>query len=141
MLRCGVNLILLDNEKVLLLFRNNTGFEDGTFGVVGGHMDGNETARETIIREAQEEVNIQLNPEELKLVGTIHRKLIHCEFIDLFFASQSWLGSLTNKEPEKHSYYKWVEINELPTNTMPLVKTAINNYLNGKSYDELGWDT
>ncbi|MNW49246.1 nucleoside triphosphate pyrophosphohydrolase [compost metagenome] len=140
LLRCAVNLILLENEKVLLLLRGNTGFGDGNYGVIGGHIDGDETAREAVIREAQEEVNIHLNPECIKFVGTIHRKLSHCEYIDLFFVAESWSGLLENKEPVKHVHYKWFELNSLPHNTMPLVNTAISNYVNGIFYDELGWD-
>ncbi len=48
------HLILLEENRILLLRRENTGYEDGKYGVIAGHIDGNETAREAMSREARE---------------------------------------------------------------------------------------
>jgi ADP-ribose pyrophosphatase YjhB (NUDIX family) len=132
-------LLLFNNKKILLLLRNNTGFGDGLFGVVGGHIEGNEKATDAIIREAKEEISIDLNVNHLRLVGTIHRKLDDNEYIDLFFLANSWTGQILNNEPNKHSRIIWVDPQNLPANTLPFVRKAIINYLNGKVYEEVGW--
>ncbi|OXM17269.1 NUDIX hydrolase [Paenibacillus herberti] len=139
-LHCAVNLILLQGKKVLLLQRKQTGFSDGLFGVAGGHVEGKEPAKSALIREVQEEINIQLAPKQLDLVVSVHRKLEHSEYIDLFFTSDSWSGDLRNNEPHKHNCYAWYPINDLPRETMPLVQDAIQSYLKGINYFEMGWD-
>ncbi|GAK14365.1 NUDIX domain-containing protein [Geomicrobium sp. JCM 19039] len=50
----AVHLFLLKDDHVLLLRRYNTGYEDGKFSVVAGHLDGDERVKEAIAREAKE---------------------------------------------------------------------------------------
>ncbi|MDZ7955173.1 NUDIX domain-containing protein [Nostoc sp. DedQUE09] len=52
-------IILIKNEKILLIRRVNTGYEDGKYSVVG-LVDGNETFVQAVVREAKEEVGIDL---------------------------------------------------------------------------------
>ncbi|MDZ8089199.1 MAG: NUDIX domain-containing protein [Nostoc sp. DedQUE12b] len=53
-------LILIKDEKILLIRRFNTGYEDGKYSVVAGLGDGNETFVQAVVREAKEEVGIDL---------------------------------------------------------------------------------
>lgn len=62
----AVHLLLIKNGKILLLRRKNTGFYDGSYSVVAGHLDGGETATSAMIRETKEECGITLNFESLK---------------------------------------------------------------------------
>lgn len=57
---CAVHLVLIQNNQVLLLKRKNTGYQDGNYGLVTGHMEKGETAKQAIIREAQEEAGIKV---------------------------------------------------------------------------------
>ena len=41
----SVYIILVKDGKTLLLRRQNTGYEDGNYGLVAGHADGDESAR------------------------------------------------------------------------------------------------
>jgi ADP-ribose pyrophosphatase YjhB (NUDIX family) len=69
----SVNLVLLRGDEVLLLRRLNTGFGDGQYGLVGGHLDGGETVTDAMRREALEEVGVAIKPEDLLVTHTMHR--------------------------------------------------------------------
>ena len=43
-------LVLIKNNKILLQIRFNTGYEDGKYSRVAGHVDKGETFTEAIIR-------------------------------------------------------------------------------------------
>ena len=57
----AVHLILKHTGKILLLRRYNTGYEDGNYSVVSGHLEQGETVIQAMIREAKEEAGIDLS--------------------------------------------------------------------------------
>jgi 8-oxo-dGTP diphosphatase len=50
-----VLLVLIEDGKVLLMRRQNTGWGDGDYDLVAGHIDGQETLQAALSREAYEE--------------------------------------------------------------------------------------
>ena len=80
------HLILTKNDKILLLRRFNTGYEDGNYSVIAGHLDGNETFIQAMVREAKEEGGINIKPEDLEVVHVMHRKEPNEERIDFFIS-------------------------------------------------------
>ncbi len=133
------HIFLIRKGKVLLLRRFNTGFEDGNFSVVAGHLNGNETVRQAAVREAQEEVGVMLDPEDLKVVGVMQRRSDE-ERIDFFLASHSWQGEPHNCEPGKCDDLRWVMLDHLPSNTIPYIRQALKNFHSGNWYSEFGWE-
>lgn len=136
---CAVYLILIKENKVLLLKRANTGYEDGNYSLVAGHMDGNETIKQAMIREAYEEAGIIIDENDIEIAAFLHRKT-DPERFDFFLKCDKWNGEVTNMEPNKCSELSWYDINNLPENIIPCVKKAIENYQNNIMFDNFGWE-
>lgn len=132
-------LVLLKNSQVLLLRRFNTGYQDGNYSLIAGHLDGRETAKECIAREAKEEAGIIVKPENLKVVHVMHRLSSDREYIDIYLQSEKWDGEEKNMEPEKHDDLNWFALNNLPSNIVPEVKFALENLGNEINYTDFGW--
>jgi 8-oxo-dGTP diphosphatase len=134
----AVHLLLLRGEEVLLLRRDNTGYEDGNYSVIAGHLDGNETASQAMVREAMEEAGIVVAPADLRFVHVMHRKEAAAadERIDLFFVTTRWQGEPEISEPGKCSELRWAALNALPTNMVPYVRVALAHYGQHSAYAE-----
>jgi 8-oxo-dGTP diphosphatase len=136
------HLILIRDGKILLLRRFNTGFEDGNYSVVAGHLDGDETFRQAMVREAREEAGISIRPDEMEIVHVMHRRKgsgSDSERIDFFIRARGWEGEPRNKEPGKCDDLRWFDLDNLPGNVIPYVRQAIENVRKGRVYSESGW--
>jgi len=134
----AVYLLLRKEDKVLLLQRANTGYQDGKYSVVAGHMDGDELGTAAIIREAKEEAGIDLKPEDLKFVHLVHRlnRETGDERMDVFYEAFNWSGEITNIEPYKCSDLSWFSLDALPENMIPLIRNVLNRVKGGEYYSE-----
>jgi 8-oxo-dGTP diphosphatase len=134
-----VHMFLFRENQILLSRRFQTGYMDGHYSVPAGHLDGNETVRMAAVREAHEEIGVRLEPGEIRFAGVFHRRAGD-ERIDFFVHVQKWDGEPFNAEPEKCDDLRWVEVQNLPENTIPYVRRAIENYRAGIPFEEFGWD-
>jgi 8-oxo-dGTP pyrophosphatase MutT (NUDIX family) len=134
-----VHLLFLRGDQILIARRQNTGYRDGEYSVPAGHLDGGETVIAAGIREAREEVGLELSPSDLEFAGVMHR-LEDDERVDFFVRVRAWNGEPVNSEPEKCDDLRWVNIASLPHNMVPYVRRAIANHLNNRLFDEFGWD-
>jgi ADP-ribose pyrophosphatase YjhB (NUDIX family) len=134
-------LVLMKNKKILLLRRKNTGYQDGNYSMVAGHLNGNETIREAMKREAKEETGIVLNVKDMKLVHILHRQTPDREYVDFFLSASKWKGRIKNMEPEKCYELRWFKTDALPKNTIPYVRSTIKKILDpGPIFSEHGFD-
>ncbi len=133
------HIFLLQDNYVLLLRRYNTGYEDGNYSVIAGHLDGNETIIEAAIREAREEAGVILRPDDLEVIGVMHRRS-NDERIDFFLATSRWQGQIAIQEPNKCDDLSWYLLAALPENTIPYIRRALENYRQGRWFDLHGWE-
>ena len=61
-----------NKKQVLLALRKNTGYNDGEYELPGGHVEEGEDLFQAMIREAKEELNIELKREDLKIEHILH---------------------------------------------------------------------
>ncbi|MBN1265073.1 MAG: NUDIX domain-containing protein [Anaerolineales bacterium] len=134
----AVHLFLQKEGTILFARRYNTGYEDGKFSVVAGHLDGGETVKQAMIREAREEAGITIKPEDLTVVGVMHR-LSEDERIDWFLHTTRWEGEVANLEPYKCDLLQWFPIENPPSNVIPYVRRALNNFRQNIWFDSFGF--
>lgn len=138
----AVLLFLKKDNHILLQRRFKTGYADGMYGLVSGHIEGEEKASEAMIREAFEETNIKINIQDLKVVHIDHRiSKDRREYIDIFFECLNWEGNPTIMEPIKHDKLEWFDLNSLPENVLGFVRNALEKSKENNFYSEYGWDS
>ncbi len=123
---------------MLMLRRFHTGWEDGNYSVVAGHVEEGETVTQAAIREAEEEVGVSISPDQLEVVHVMHRKS-EDERIDFFLTARNWEGDIRNREPDKCDEMNWYPLAALPANTIPYVRHGLEGYQRGVFYSEFGW--
>lgn len=140
-MRAAVYLILHHQEQILLARRCNTGYQDGKYSLVSGHVEGGEPVTAAMIREAREEAGILLTPQQLTFVHVLHRRSAdNLVYFDFFFAASAWSGDIVNCEPEKCDDLRWFPLTALPTNTVTYVREVLAHYTGkGKQFSESGW--
>lgn len=135
----AVHLFLIQDNKILLARRFNTGYEDGKYSVPAGHVDGDEPITLAMSREAKEEVGIEIAPNNLQVIHVMHRKSDQ-ERVDFFLTATQWSGEPTVMEKDKCDDIQWFELNNLPENIIPYVKFAIEQYQSRNHFSEFGWE-
>ena len=133
-----VHLVLRDQGRLLMLRRFQTGYMDGHYSLVAGHVEGNETFAAAMAREAREEAGITVPEDALTLVHTMHRKSDE-ERLSLFFETSHWQGEITNAEPHKCDALDWFAPEALPVNCIPYIRAALRSIVAGMPYSEFGW--
>jgi 8-oxo-dGTP diphosphatase len=133
------HLFLVKAGQVLLLRRFQTGYQDGNYSVVAGHVESGETLYQAAVREGEEEVGVRIRERDLRAVGVMQRKS-NDERVDFFLAVPTWEGEVRNAEPDKCDDLIWRALDDLPTNTIPYVRRAIANYREGRCFDVHGWE-
>ena len=127
-------------EERLLQKRQNTGYMDGYWDFsASGHVEENEPMKKSMIREAFEELGVEIDYNDLDFVTLIHKNK-GAIYYNGYFKAEKWINEPQIKESEKCEKIKWFSINNLPDNLIDDRKEAIRNYENNIYYSEFGWD-
>jgi 8-oxo-dGTP pyrophosphatase MutT (NUDIX family) len=128
-------LVLIREGKILLSRRANTGFQDGKYSMVAGHLEDRETVWDAIVREAEEEAGLTLDPKGLRIVHVSHRQDIDREYVDFYVMSDT-KEEPRNLEPEKCDDLGWFDVKNPPKNVIPYVRAAIDCINRKEFYSE-----
>ena len=128
-------ILINEDNKILLQKRCNTGYMDGMYAIVSGHLEKNESMLSGIIREVKEEIGVELSSDKVEFVCIIRRG-DNDDYINSYFKCDNFAGDVKNMEIDKCTELKWFNINELPDNIIPNDKRAIKNMINNIILDE-----
>ncbi len=130
-----VHLYLVQNNAVLLMRRCNTGYQDGRYGLVAGHVEPGGDFIDAIIRETREEVSLTVARAHLEVVHVMCRlKPAGDERIAGFVRVAAWTGVPAIMEPDKCDDLQWFALSALPINTVPYVRESIAYIQQGRFY-------
>lgn len=121
--------------EVLLQERYNTGYMDGKYDTAcSGHLEPNESLSMALVREAKEEINLEINEQDLELVSLVHP--YQEGYVNVFFTTKKYSGTPRIMEPYKCSNLQWFDIDNLPHNTIDRIRNVIENMNQGILYDD-----
>jgi 8-oxo-dGTP pyrophosphatase MutT (NUDIX family) len=95
------------------------------------------------IREAKEEVGVDIAEADLKHVLTMWRNYglqddgDVMEWVDIYFEASKWKGEPHNAEPGVHDELVWLDPKNLPKNTVPYIHDAMKHIEAGDTYAEI----
>lgn len=113
--------------RLLFMRRANTGYADGCWSVPAGHVEPGETIVEACIREAAEEIGVELSPADLRF-GLLQQKLDFDgeERMDVFFTASLPHGAEPCvKEPERCDAIAWHRPDDPPLPLVGYVQAAL----------------
>ena len=124
-----------NGTEILLQRRCNTGYMDGKYDMAcSGHLESGESFSMAMVREAKEEIGIDIHEKDLNLVSVIHP--YEEDYINIFFATQKFEGTSQIKEKEKCDDLRWFNIKNVPDNTIEKIKQVIKCMENDIIYDD-----
>ncbi|MFE7709235.1 NUDIX domain-containing protein [Streptomyces sp. NPDC057486] len=139
----GVHLYLEDNNgRILLGLRHpDSAYAGNTWHFLAGHCE-REEAVSCLVREAQEEAGLIIEPGDVELVHLVH--LVDSPSarprIGLVFRARTWSGTPAVLEPDRCVEWRWWNPKDLPAVVVPYTRQAIDGVLAGRLYSQMGWD-
>lgn len=136
-----VYVLLRRDGKILLMERANTGYADGQLCPPSGHLEQDESVIDGAIREAHEEVGVQLDPDDLFCAHVVHHRNPQGQArIGFFFVATRWRGEPDNREPHRCAGLLWADPDNLPVNTVPYTAGAVSKIRAGATFSIDGWN-
>jgi 8-oxo-dGTP diphosphatase len=128
--------LLLQKAGDILLLKQ-TKPNGGNYSLVGGTIEQEEFAVETLIRESWEEAGIKLSPDDIELVHVLHKRSSKEHRIVLYFRAYNFDGHPKSREKNKFENVEWWPLKELPRNLTATVRHVLKSYNSGIMYSEL----
>ncbi len=107
---------------------------DNQYDLPGGHLEPGEDLFDAMIREANEEIGITIKRENMQIVHIYHH--FSKDVLKFVFKVTNYSGEIKNLEPDKCKEIRWIDINNLPENTIKGIKNEIINIYNDVYYSK-----
>jgi 8-oxo-dGTP diphosphatase len=136
MITFAVRLIVEKDGKGLFLLQTKK--NGGKYSLIGGNVERHEFAREALVREANEEAAIIIDPKDLQLVHVLHRHKLKTDesFMVLYFKSVKVFGEPYAQEPKKFSNTAWLALDKLPPNISKSTSHVLEAIKRAEIYSE-----
>lgn len=134
--RLSTYVLMVKDEQLLLVQRKNSGFADGLYSLPSGHVEPGESIQEAMVREANEEIGVTIDPDSLEFVHVVYHHS-DCPYVDFYWLCTDWAGEIKNMEPDKCSEVAFFPLAELPGDKIaPNVLSALEIMSQGDVFSE-----
>ncbi len=105
-----------------------------------GHLEEGESVAQTAVREASEEVGVNIDPADLNFTHVVHHRNPEGQGrIGIFFTTARWAGEPVNREPHKCARLCWADPAHPPANTVPNTAAALAAITERAAFSLDGW--
>ncbi|WP_063004557.1 NUDIX domain-containing protein [Nocardia salmonicida] len=135
-----VHILLIRGDEVLLSLRRSGDGFDHRWHLPAGKLEADESAAAAAVREAAEEVGVEIDPAALRLVHVAHVTAPGRDSrLGLFFRVEDWRGEPFNREPDKCYALQWFLLGELPGDLIEYSALGLAALNSAEHYSEFGW--
>lgn len=127
--RVGVGVILIRDEQVLLLKRENV-HGSGSWSTPGGHLDFGESPEECAIREAKEETGLDITDVKFRAVTNDLFDVEAMHYITIWMEGECLSGEAVVNATYEMSEVEWFAWDKLPESLF----LPFRNLMDGKCY-------
>lgn len=133
-----VNFVIEKDGKFLLFYRTDGYFKDGWWVLPGGHIEASETATEAVVREAKEELGIDVKPKDVSFAHVVHNLVGENKRMDFYFKIKDYKGEIKNMEPDRCFEMGFFNQNMMPPTEKiaPTTLQALQNIWKTVPYSE-----
>lgn len=121
MFKSAVHIILMNENRILLQKRKGSKLWPGYYALPAGHIDEGETQYDALVREAKEELDIEIDTKDITESYVVLRRnyfkidgKVLEPYIDYYFEVKKYTGTPRIVEEEKCDELIWADINNLP---------------------------
>ncbi len=121
----AVFVAVLNDDKVLLQRRQNTGWMDGWYDLPSGHVEDGESIPRAAVREVVEETGLEVLESDLGLFHVAQSEEGVGAYVYFMFRTKSWRGEPRIGDLDKVSEVRFCPLDSLPEKTAPYVRRAL----------------
>ncbi|MFD3746688.1 NUDIX domain-containing protein [Nocardia sp. NPDC058633] len=135
-----VHILLIRVDQVLLSLRRSGDAFDHRWHLPSGKLEADESVAAAAVREAAEEVGVDIDPAALALFHVAHVTAPGLvSRLGLFFRTESWRGEPFNREPDKCYALQWFPLADLPADLIEYSALGLAALNSAATYSEFGW--
>ncbi|MFC6010036.1 NUDIX domain-containing protein [Nocardia lasii] len=135
-----MHILLIRDERVLLSLRRSGDEFDHRWHLPSGKLEAGESAAAAAVREAAEEVGVDIDPADLRLLHVAHVTAPDRDSrLGLFFRTENWRGEPFNREPDKCYALQWFPLSKLPADLIEYSALGLTAANSPAPYSEFGW--
>ncbi len=134
----SVSFLVEKDGKFLLFYRTDGYFKDGWWVLPAGHIEAGETATQTVIREAKEELDIDVDTKDVSFGHLVHNLVGENKRMDFYFKVKDFKGEIKNMEPTKCAKMEFFSKDTMPPaeKIAPTTLQALKSMWNNVCYSE-----
>jgi 8-oxo-dGTP diphosphatase len=126
--KVGVGVLIVDAQNQVLLTLRKRAPEAGHWSIVGGKLDYLETLEACAIREAREEVGLEIELDSLLCVTDHILRQEDQHWVSPGYLAHVLSGEARNCEPQKAHDVRWFPLDQLPHNLTITARNAVHAY-------------